>query len=174
MANVSFTKLKLNKNTDLNTFDWNNEVIEVKQYLPVMDKLQLIQNVINASADNNNFPNPVKTEIYITLEMIRFYTNIKFTDKQMEDPAKLYDLIVSSGFKNEVFKHIPNDEIVTVTDGTYECGEAVYGYRNSALGIVDTLARDYSDTEMNAENIRKQLADPESLGLLKDILSKMG
>ena len=47
MAKVSFTKLGLSKNQDIKTFDYNNETIEVKQYLPIDDKLDLIATVIN-------------------------------------------------------------------------------------------------------------------------------
>ena len=42
MAKVSFTKLGLSKNQDIKTFDYNNETVEVKQYLPIDDKLDLM------------------------------------------------------------------------------------------------------------------------------------
>jgi hypothetical protein len=35
MAKVYFGKLDLNKNTDVKTFTWNEQVIEVKQYLSI-------------------------------------------------------------------------------------------------------------------------------------------
>jgi hypothetical protein len=41
----------------------------------------LITNVINLSADDNNFANPVKVSVYTTLEMIDAYSNITFTEK---------------------------------------------------------------------------------------------
>ena len=35
------------------------------------------------------------------------YTNINFTDKQKEDPTKLYDILVSSGLVSKVINIIP-------------------------------------------------------------------
>ena len=43
MAKLSFNKLGLTKNQDIVNITFNNQVIEVKQYLPVNDKLQLIK-----------------------------------------------------------------------------------------------------------------------------------
>jgi hypothetical protein len=55
MAKVSLTKLGLKVNQDIKTISFNGQEIEVKQYLPVNEKLILIGNIINASHDDNNF-----------------------------------------------------------------------------------------------------------------------
>ena len=89
MAKLAFTKLGLKTNTDIETLEFNEQTIEIKQYLPVNDKLTLISEVINNSADENNFANPVKVEVYVTIAIIEAYTNITFTDKQKEDIPKL-------------------------------------------------------------------------------------
>ena len=93
MAKLAFTKLGLKTNTNIETFEFNEQTIEVKQYLPVNDKLTLISEVINNSADENNFANPVKVEVYAAIAIIEAYTNITFTDKQKEDITKLYEFI---------------------------------------------------------------------------------
>ena len=85
MAKLTFTKLGLKTNSDVETLEFNEQIIEVKQYLPVNDKLTLISEVINNSADENNFANPVKVEVYTTIAIVETYTNITFTDKQKED-----------------------------------------------------------------------------------------
>jgi hypothetical protein len=69
--------------------------------------LTLISKVINASVDENNFANPIKVDIYFTLELIDAYTNITFTEKQKEDPCKLYDLFASSGLMEAITNAIP-------------------------------------------------------------------
>jgi len=94
MAKIPFTKLKLIKKDETVTFLYNEQEITVKKYLPVNEKLELISRVINAAADENRFYNPVKLDIFLKLEIIFTYTNINFTDKQKEDPSKLYDLLV--------------------------------------------------------------------------------
>ena len=42
MAKVPFTKLGLTKNTNVGSFEWNDQTIEVKGYLPIQEKMQLI------------------------------------------------------------------------------------------------------------------------------------
>ena len=43
---INFTKLGLSKNNDIKTFTWNEQDIEVKQYLPIQEKLSLITKVL--------------------------------------------------------------------------------------------------------------------------------
>ena len=69
MAKVAFSKLALKKQDKVNTIKIGNFDIEVKQYLPVNDKLELISNVINAAHDKNNFSNPVKVSVFTALEI---------------------------------------------------------------------------------------------------------
>ena len=57
MAKVSFSKLNLNKNTEVSTFEWGDQTIEVKDYLPIGDKLNLISEIINDSIDKNGYYN---------------------------------------------------------------------------------------------------------------------
>ena len=42
MAKVSLTKLGLKVNQDIKTIEFNEQIIEVKQYLPINNKLELI------------------------------------------------------------------------------------------------------------------------------------
>lgn len=174
MAKLSFNKLGLTKNQDIVNIAFNDQVIEVKQYLPVNDKIHLISNVINQSADDNNFANPIKVNVFTVLEIIDFYTNISFTEKQREDPTKLYDLIVSNDLARTIARAIPQVELDDLMRGIKDSVEAVYNYKNSALGIMETISTDYSNLDFNASEIQSKLADPENMAFLKDVLSKLG
>ena len=70
MAKVSLTKLGLKTNQDIKTITFNEQDIEVKQYLPVNEKLAVISNIINNSADDYSFANPVKIKVFTELEII--------------------------------------------------------------------------------------------------------
>ena len=82
MAKIGFTKLSLKRKNEVKTITINNNQIEIKQYLPVNEKLDLIARVINGAHDQNNFPNPIKIEVIGTLEIIMAYTNISFTESK--------------------------------------------------------------------------------------------
>lgn len=174
MAKVSFTKLGLKKNEEVGILHINEQDIEVKQYLPINEKLELISSVINSAADENNFSNPVKENVFLTLEILYHYTNINFTDKQKEDPVKLYDLVVSSGLVNKITDLIPEEELDEVINGVAQSVKAIYTYRNSVLGILESISQDYSALNLDATEIQQKLADPDNMALLKQVLTKLG
>lgn len=174
MAKVSLTKLGLKVNQDIQIVDFNEQDIEIKQYLPVNEKLMLISNVLNLSHDNNNFANPVKISVFTTLEIMYAYTNINFTDKQKEDPTKLYDMLISTGLAKKVINAIPEEEYHEVICGISDTIDAVYTYQNSVMGILDSISQDYSSLDLNATEIQKKLSDPNNMELLKQILSNLG
>lgn len=174
MAKIGFTKLSLKRKNETKTITINNNQIEIKQYLPVNEKLDLIARVINGAHDQNNFPNPIKIEVIGTLEMIMAYTNISFTEKQKEDIPKLYDLLEENGIIKDIISQIPEDEYNFIIDGINKTVDAVYTYNNSVLGILEAVSKDYSNLDFDATQIQKKMADPENLKLVKDVLTKLG
>lgn len=174
---IGLTKLGLKKNTSLINFTWNDQTIEIKKYLPIEEKLALIDKIVNASIDESNFANPARIQINTILEIIFAYTeNINFTEKQKKDRLGLYDLLVGSGFANEFFKALEDttDEVKFINSTVREVIDEIYRYRDSVLGILDTVNQDYSNLNFEADNIQQKLADPENLTLLKDVVTKLG
>lgn len=153
----------------------NNTDIEVKQYLPVNEKLNLMTRVLEQVAQNDYpFANPVQMDVYSTLEIIFAYTNIDFTEEEKDNPAELYDELERQDMINTIISSIPEVEYNFLIDGIEKTVNAYYSYRNSVKGIIADTVTDYSDLELDAENIRKDLADPDNMALLKDVLKKLG
>lgn len=175
MAKVSFTKLGLTKNSDISIVEWNGQQIEVKDYLPMSEKLELVSTIINNSIDDNGYYNPMRVYINTIIEVILTYTNISVTEKQKEDIVKLYDLFVSSGLSSKIIGETINPyEYKQIQGWIHETINSIYNYKNSVMGILDTISTDYSDLKLDAETIHEKIADPEQLGLLKDVLTKLG
>lgn len=174
MAKIGFIKLSLKRKNEVKTITINNNQIEIKQYLPVNEKLDLIARVINGAHDQNNFPNPIKIEVIGTLEMVMAYTNISFTEKQKEDIPKLYDLLEENGVIKDIISQIPEDEYNFIIDGINKTVDAVYAYNNSVLGILESVSQDYSNLDFDIEKIQQAISNPENLELLKDVLTKLG
>ena len=174
MPKIGFTKLGLKPNNEVQTIEFNEQMIEVKQYLPVEEKLELITNVLELSHDSNNFSNPVKVSVYTTLEIIEKYTNVNFTEKQKENSTKLYDLLIGNGFAAAVIKAIPEPEYDEILTGIKQTIKSVYKYQNSVLGILENVSQDYSNVKFDVNEIQKQLAETENIGLVKDIVTKLG
>lgn len=174
MAKPTFAKMALKINTDVKTVKIGEQEIEVKQYLPVNDKLILISNVLNNSIDDANFSNPIKLDVFTNLEIIFTYTNLSFTDKQKEDLVKLYDTLESNDIFNQIIAVIPSEEYNSIIDGVQRCSDAVYTYRNSVLGLLDIITQDYDGLDLDAQKLQKEMNDPENLALLRQVLTKLG
>ena len=169
MAKVAFSKLGLTKNTQVGSFEWNGQTIEVKAYLPIQEKLDLIAAVINNCQDENNFINEGKMSLFMSLEMVYRYTNINFTEKQKSDPTKLYDLLAGSGFFDDMFTVMPQSEYKCIITWLSNTVKSFYDYRNSVYGILDAIKADYSNTSLNIQEILNSLSNSEELGLIKEI-----
>ena len=174
MSRVPFSKLNLKKIDKVQVVTINGLEVEVKQYLPVAEKLELIANVLNNSADDNNFANPVKTYVLSHLEIIYAYTNLSFTDKQKEDPAKLYDILETNGIIDSIILAMPPSEYDNLIEDITSTIDAYYKYKNSALGILEAATTDYKNLDLEASDIQKKIADPDNLTLLKDVITKLG
>lgn len=172
---VGLTKLGLKKNTNLISLEWNGQVIEIKEYLPIEDKIGVIERIVNQSLDDNNFANPARIMINTTLEVMFAYTNINFTDKQKEDRLGLYDLLVSSGLWAQVEDRLTEiGELKIIIKTTNDVIDEIYKYKNSAMGILQVISEDYSNLDLDAEKIRDKLGNKENMEFLKEVMDKMG
>lgn len=174
MAKVAYTKLGLKVNQEVSSFLYNENEIEVKHYLPMEEKVDFVEFVLNNSAVDMKFYNPVRVEAYFTVGVVLFYTNVNCTDKQKENIAKLYDTFVSTGFYNEVISRISEEEMATLLDMVEDTIHSVYNYNNSAMGILDSISTDYSNLNLDATEIQQKLSDPQNLELLRSIMAKLG
>ena len=52
--------------------------------------------------------------------------------------------------------------------------QSIYDYKNSALGIIDSINLDAKQLDADATTIQEKLADPENLKLVKGVLTKLG
>lgn len=176
MAKIGLTKLGLKKNTNLIELPWNDQIIEIKEYLPIENKLGVIERIVNQSLDDNNFANPARIIINTVLEITFAYTNINFTDKQKEDKQNLYDLLVSSRLWDEIKEKLcdESNEFNFIDNGVRQVINEIYRYKNSALGILNAIQEDYQKLDLDAEKIVKDLSNPEELALLKKVVSELG
>lgn len=179
MAKISFSKLQINVDNEatiLSHYNKNGEEIlyEVKHYLPIKEKMEMISNIINQSIDDNGFYNPIRVQIFTVLEVVYAYTNLNFTAKQKEDPLKLYDLLISSGLFKNIVSQISEEDWKDIQKTVAVTIDNIYKYKNSVVGIIENVMADYNGLNLDATEIQKKIADPENIELLKTILTKLG
>ena len=177
MAKIGLTKLGLKKNVNLVELPWNDQVIEIKEYLPVEEKLQVVERIVNQSLDDNNFANPARIYINTVLEITFAYTiNINFTDKQKEDRTGLYDLLVSSGLWYAIRDKIMEreDEFQFINRTVREVIDEVYKYKTSALGILQAVTEDYQNLDLDATKLQEKIGNRENVEFLNQVMEKLG
>lgn len=175
MAKIPFGKLGLKPKNEIKTIEYNQQNIDVKQYLSIQNKLSLITDVINFSIDGvNGFVNPIKIKVYMIIGIIEYYTNINFTEKQKENIVKLYDLVTENNLVRIIFDNIPQQELDEIKQGILDSVSAYDKYRTSAMGIIDALAASYKETDLDIDALKDKITDPEMLSTLKGLINISG
>jgi hypothetical protein len=174
MVKVSLTKLNKIKSLDPIDIKIGEETISVVQYLPLEKKLTVMQNIIEQAGNNEEgFYNIVKLTVFYTIEMLRVYTNISFTEKQLEDPQKLYDIIVLNNIWETVKDSIPEKERDYIWDNTCALAREITEYNHSALGILNLLSNDYDNLSLDTTDMVNKLSNVDNLKMLREILTKL-
>lgn len=175
MAKISFTKLNKIKSLPAVEISIDDQKVLVEQYLPLEEKVNLITSVIEQSGNGEEgFFNVVKLNAYYMIEMIRAYTNISFTEKQLEDTTKLYDAIVLNGIWSTVATAIPASEKEYIWDNVLALAKEITTYNNSVLGILKTLSANKEALNLNVDDLLGKLNNVEDLELIKALLSTTG
>ena len=175
MAKIAFSKLNKIKSLSVVEISIDDQKVLVEQYLPLEEKVNLITSVIEQSGNGEEgFFNIVKLEAYYIIEMIRAYTNISFTEKQLEDTTKLYDAIRLNDIWATVADAIPGAEREYIWSNILALAREITTYNNSVLGVLNAISNDRDNLNFNVEEIMKNLNDPQALSLLKGMVDMTG
>lgn len=174
MAKISLNKLAPIKRAENKSITIQEQEVSIVQYLPSEEKGKLIQAVLDSAIDATGFYSPIRLDIMFHIEVIRYYTNISITEKMMEEPNKVYDLLILNGILDKVLAEIPEDEYETLVATVEECADQVSNYATSFAGTLNAAQSDFSITSDNINKMMETLHDPEAIGLVQDVLQKLG
>ena len=164
---VSYANMKLKVNTDVNTFDFHGQTIEVLKYLPARDKYDLLMITLQKAQNADGTYNDFLLNLYFELNLVYMYTNISFTEKQREDEFKLYDTLKSNGFYEKFFQVINEDEYNELFEQLNAIKNASFKNKRSVAAIISGLI---DDLPANAEAAAKivESFDPEQYKAVVD------
>lgn len=178
MANISLAKLVLKDIKPEIEQNINGVQIKIKTYLPIEEKLDLIASVVEkAGSGEQGFYNIIKLRTFWTVAVIKAYTNIAFTPKQLESETKLYDTIVQSHIYDQVAKVIGGenaDELSQLWADTCALAKETTEFNHSALGILRAVSAEYNNSSIDLSKLQEAIKDPESLKILKEIAPLLG
>ena len=110
MDNITFSSLNLTIDKTVTSITLpGGKAITIKKYLPIEDKISLVQIALQQAADSNIY-NTLRLDAYVYLYIVYFYTNLEFTDEEKANPMHLFDILNSNGIIGAVTSHIPEAE----------------------------------------------------------------
>lgn len=166
MAKTTFASLKLTLNKEVNTFDFKEHKIEVKKYLPIEDKIDLVQIALQNSEENGIY-NEAKLDMFFNLYIVFLYTNLQFTDKQKEDLAKLYDLMQCNDLIPQIIAHMEESEYEMLLDYMNTIKEDRLKYKQTAAAVMQSIIEDLPRNAEAAAQIVEKF-DPEQYQAVVD------
>ena len=174
MAKINLKQLITIKAIEPITVNINNIDITVKQYLPLDEKMELVQRVLNRAVDETGFFSPMRLDVILELEIIRTYTDINITDKMMDAPGKIYDQIENNGIWRDILATLPWAEYQALHKAVNDCAAAITSYQTSLLGILKTVNQNYTATGADVKDLLQELGTIENSDVLKQVLANLG
>ena len=135
MAKISYANLKLKVDKSVETFDFNENKIEVLKYLPIEDKRDLVEITLQ-KAEENGIYNPVLLDMYFHLHLVYMYTNF-----------------------DKFFEVLPEDEYENLMDYIEDIMEDTLTYKNTAGAVLQSVIQDLPSNAQAAADIVKSF-DP--------------
>lgn len=147
MAKILSSKLNLNKETTVGILSLDEEnSIEVLKYLPLREKVDLVNISIQESLIEPGVVSRLKFDALLHLYMVFSYTNISFTKKQKDEPFETYDLLEKNGLIDKIVELIPEQEYEDLIEKAYSEMENYENQSNSVVGVVKNFIASLPDT----------------------------
>ena len=145
---VKFDTLNLTLKDEVKQIKINDIEVNVKQYLPVEDKVNLVQIALQQAMVNNMYDEAL-IEAYFYTYMLIYYTDLEFTDEQKVEPLKIYNLIESNGILVEFLNVVPEDEFCDLFQYLKEQKEINMTYQTSLSFTISQFLNQFAEMAKN-------------------------
>lgn len=164
-----FSDIDTKYKKEFKTFTWREKEIKISQYLPIDEKIALIDIALQKSM-YNGMVHPLQLKKYYELGLVYMYSDIVFSEKDRADEAKIYDELCASGLLDEILKRIAPKEIQTCAEMLKETKLAIEKHKVSAVGIIETLIQVLNDEIPNIMEQLSQLTPEQAKATLETII----
>ncbi len=174
---MTFTKLGLKAKKVAASCQINDNIsLEIRQYLPIDEKANLIQFIVNHALDQmTGCFSPVRVEVYFSIAVCKWYAGITFTDKQMAEVSKTYDLLEENGVIDKIISVIPENEINFMNELVNDTIDDIARYNSSAAGIIQAMSANADGLDNQITEILDKVKNGENmetLSVIKDVVGK--
>ncbi len=149
---MKYSDLGLRKKDNVKIVKIGEAEIQVLQYLPIEDKIDLIDIALQ-NAKENGIYDEMKLDMYFNLYLVFMYTNLEFSDEERADLAKLYDELESNGIFLDIIEAIDQDEYNNLIDYLEIMKENNQIYMTSAAALLQSFIQDLPQNAATAAEI---------------------
>lgn len=176
MAKVSFSKLKMKvKNPPVKVAIPDTDItLDVLTYLPQAEKAKFIAFVIQSAIDDRGCFSPIRLETFFSIAIAKWYGQISFTDKQIQDAARTYDILQSNDIFNLIIDTLPEDEYRFMEEAVNDTAKDVARYNNSAAGLLAAMNTAASSLDTELSSVLEKIKNKEGIEELSEIRNIMG
>ena len=159
-----------------NTIEYEGDIITIKAYAPIEEKLNAIESILSLSLNPNlGLYMPGHVYVYRRIFMIKLYTDIKISDEEIDNAMATFDSLINEPWYKQVIDILNANEDVFAFDIILdETIEKLEKYQTSAYGILDSLKKDYQNMEIDYEKLQQKIRDKEGIELVDEIVKKLG
>lgn len=171
---VSFNDLNLEPKVNTTEIEIiGGTKIEVRDYLPIVEKADLINYIVDAAIDERTGCfSPIRLELYTTLAICKWYSNLEFED--LSPAHENYDILETNGIVGQILSAIPQEEIDLLDQLIDNTIADIARYNSSAAGIIQSMSGDAGDLSSQVDSILQKIKDKEGLELLDEIKNVTG
>lgn len=134
--------------------------VNVKTYLPIQDKKDLVQITLQKSEERDGFYNEILVDIYFHLFLVFLYTDIEFSEKDRENLFLLYDELMTSGYLDCIINAIDDSEYNGLLEYLKAMKRNDLDYKRSVAALVQKMVVDLPKNMEAAAKIVEDF-DPE-------------
>lgn len=159
-----------------NTIEYEGDIITVKAYVPIEEKLKAIESVLSLSLNaETGLYLPGHVYVFRQLFIIKLYTDIIISDEEMDNAMATFDALVNEPWHDELYLILKeNGDLAVFNTLLDETIEKFERYQISAYGILDSLKKDYNEMNFDIESLQKKINNKENLELVDEIVKKLG
>lgn len=181
MSKIKVSELRalIDKN-GIEILDYNDLKIEIKKYLPIAQKLELVLSIYNSCVDEDNglkIVNGNSKNIALVYFITKYYTNINLP----KDIFEAYDILIETGLYNAI-KNTIRDEVIRVKemlDEVIAYEDEKYYQENQFVYVVKNLLQELinkvpslEEAKDFVEMVEKEISgfDPNKVKFIKDFI----
>lgn len=152
--NKSLTLVKQYNTIHLDTLE-----VKVLQYLPISDKIDIVQIALQKSEQSGVY-NELLLDMYFHLHLVMCYTDLEFSEEDLSDLMALYDRLESNGWINEIIQAMDQDEYKNLLDYLDVMKRTNLEYKNTAAAVISRIIEDLPGKMAEVKEILESF-DPE-------------